>query len=51
MSNEDPVAAALKKALTIDLSPINTLLRHENPELWTNETIAATEANIVVFWR
>ena len=45
MSDEDPVAAALKKALTIDLSPINTLLRHENPELWTNETIAATEAN------
>lgn len=45
MSTERPVVAALEKALKIDLSPINKVLQHENPGLWTDERIAATEAN------
>jgi hypothetical protein len=44
MSSDD-VAAALKKVSRIDLSPINKVLQHENPALWTDETIAQTEAD------
>lgn len=45
MSTEHFVAAALEKALQIDLSPINKALQYDNPELWTDERAAATEAN------
>jgi hypothetical protein len=45
MSTEHSVAAALEKVLTIDLLPINKVLHHENPSLWTEGRIAATEAN------
>lgn len=41
----DAVTAALDKVRQIDLSPINQLLRYENPERWDDETLATTEAN------
>jgi hypothetical protein len=39
------VEAALAKVSQIDLAPINKVLQHENPVLWTDPTIRATEAN------
>lgn len=38
-------ATALAAAGKIDLSPINSKLRFENPSFWSDETIVAAEAN------
>ena len=45
MPTEHSVVAALEKVSKIDLSPINNILQHENPGLWTDARVAATEAN------
>jgi hypothetical protein len=45
MSSDQEIAAALEKVSRIDLSPINKLLRYDNPALWTDETLAETEAD------
>jgi hypothetical protein len=34
---------AIERVNQIDLSPINQVLKYENPSFWTNETIADTE--------
>jgi hypothetical protein len=36
---------ALKVVARIDLSPINRVLKHENPEFWTESVISETEMN------
>ena len=42
---DDAVAAAVAAVSRIDLSPINQKLQHENPALWTDETVADAEAD------
>ncbi len=43
-SRED-LDAAISVISQIDLTPINTKLGHEDPQLWTQETLAETELN------
>jgi hypothetical protein len=38
-------AEAVSKVDAIDLAPINEVLQHENPAFWTDEQLAATEAD------
>jgi len=39
------LASAIEKVNQIDLAPINKLLQYENPAFWTDDVLAATEAN------
>jgi hypothetical protein len=43
--SRDEVAAAVEAVDRIDLTPINSKLRHENPSFWTDQLIAETETN------
>lgn len=43
MTDTNDVAAALDRVEKIDLTPISAKLQHEDPAMWTRETIAEAE--------
>lgn len=42
---DEAIAAALEAVNEIDLSPINRKLQYDDPETWTDETLAEAELN------
>lgn len=44
-AQDDDIAAAIARVKQLDLEPVNVKLRHEDPELWTDDVLSETEQN------